>query len=860
MDRVPLVGRLVVTMRERRPAGGIVLFTCAIFLSFGVICPAGRSDIPTFWRYGLPSLIQSRIPEIWIPEADPEAHLGRQTERLDRTHDSIYAIGPEGFQPINVLREGVWEVVGEGQGRMCLLLLRFPAYLRHLLSFKLHLGRGGEMVVYEPGQSLGRTHCWYNCRLVTSWDVPSSRLTIPRIDGDAIMIEYWQPLEENDEQAEVWEAGEEDEEPFIVLEAAMQGLGGVGLREAVERRVLWQAGTGFDMLATQVTGSTISSCTQVVACNTTWNETQARGIVAIYVVDPLQLTVNLCSGSIVNSPADNHIFLMTADHCFVNKSQVNDFENWVLAFNYKTDACSPNAPIPPMVDVVQGVGLRSYDTRMDILVLQVMGTLADKFRVYALGYDGRPDYVPKNVIGLHHPNGDVMHISYALGPGAVSTNFTAWAFPASELQPTDATHFEVKWTNGVTAPGSSGSPLIDADTGLILGILTGGPSACRLIGTSKGKDYYGRLSVAFRFGLDRFLSNVPSGDFTASDAIQLHFLAQGALVVNQQQGRDVLNHGPGFNSFPSHLSLSLTRRQGSVTYYLTDSPEHDEVISADLVFKGNIPGNQQLADSYVDWNPGPINFTHAAFHKYPRSLTVRLKDNVTAIPGDIMRFMIVVQLSSNTNSSYRSINVISGTIQTSILPWWQFPIRSLDCESLPCIYNFTQNRELNLTGDERAVFASNMTGLILSSRKLGTLLKLYIKPDAFPTTMLSAYCDGIIVWCQTPATTLGNAESVYVLEDNNPTTASSCVIVLSDFQDLDAALPLSLVVGISFVETGPVQLLLPGQVAVQGTDVTNKATTESFVIPLAWRNRTNVTATPGTPLGMPGALVPGHSP
>jgi hypothetical protein len=33
---------------------------------------------------------------------------------------------------------------------------------------------------------------------------------------------------------------------------------------------------------------------------------------------------------------------------------------------------------------------------------------------------------------------------------------------------------QVEWMQGVTAAGSSGSPLIDADTGRVVGVLTGG--------------------------------------------------------------------------------------------------------------------------------------------------------------------------------------------------------------------------------------------------------------------------------------------------------------------------------------------------------------------------------------------------
>lgn len=54
----------------------------------------------------------------------------------------------------------------------------------------------------------------------------------------------------------------------------------------------------------------------------------------------------------------------------------------------------------------------------------------------------------------------------------------------------------------------------------------------------------------------------------------------------------------------------------------------------------------------------------------------------------------------------------------------------------------------NVTGSERAVFARNMTGLS-PARSTGILLRLFIDPRAFPTTMLTGYCDGVIIWSAT---------------------------------------------------------------------------------------------------------------
>ena len=52
----------------------------------------------------------------------------------------------------------------------------------------------------------------------------------------------------------------------------------------------------------------------------------------------------------------------------------------------------------------------------------------------------------------------------------------------------------------MTAPGSSGSPLINAETGKVVGVLTGGLSDCHATGSP---DYYGRLSAVSLSPLSR---------------------------------------------------------------------------------------------------------------------------------------------------------------------------------------------------------------------------------------------------------------------------------------------------------------------------------------------------------------------
>ena len=63
--------------------------------------------------------------------------------------------------------------------------------------------------------------------------------------------------------------------------------------------------------------------------------------------------------------------------------------------------------------LLQGVKLVFYDSKADVLLLDVTATIPDKFRPYLLGFDASPDALPDRAVGIHHPNGNVKRISYA---------------------------------------------------------------------------------------------------------------------------------------------------------------------------------------------------------------------------------------------------------------------------------------------------------------------------------------------------------------------------------------------------------------------------------------------------------------
>ena len=63
--------------------------------------------------------------------------------------------------------------------------------------------------------------------------------------------------------------------------------------------------------------------------------------------------------------------------------------------------------------VLQGVRLMFYDSKADVLLLMITATIPDKFKPYLLGFDASEDAVPRQAVGIHHPNGNVKRISYA---------------------------------------------------------------------------------------------------------------------------------------------------------------------------------------------------------------------------------------------------------------------------------------------------------------------------------------------------------------------------------------------------------------------------------------------------------------
>lgn len=186
-----------------------------------------------------------------------------------------------------------------------------------------------------------------------------------------------------------------------------------------------------------------------------------------------------CSGALVNNTSQDGIpYILTANHCYSNPA------TWVFWFNWESPTC-PNPSSSPPYNSISGATLKAKYSDSDFCLVQMSSTPPASYGVYYAGWN-KKDSAASSGAGIHHPSGDIKKISYSATPFHSDT----WSGT-----PPDS-HWRVDWSDGVTEPGSSGSPMFDQFKHIV-GQLHGGPSAC---GASQLWDFYGKFAMSWDHG------------------------------------------------------------------------------------------------------------------------------------------------------------------------------------------------------------------------------------------------------------------------------------------------------------------------------------------------------------------------
>lgn len=240
----------------------------------------------------------------------------------------------------------------------------------------------------------------------------------------------------------------------------------------------------------------IASCYEDVMCHTPW-KFMSSGVVGLETISSKYII--FCTGSILtnNDPATVSNLVLTANHCVNSQSEAGALEFFWL---YQSNECMGTIPSISTVPVTTGgadlLVTSPSSTGTDVTLLAMRNSpLQD---IYEFGYTNYPIPYNTDVVVIHHPGSSYKRISFG-----ETTNSGSPSYGGLNLQPLARFH-EVKYYLSSTEAGSSGSPLIWASTGLVIGQLWGGSASCSLMNEP---DYFGRFDVSFPI-LEPFLPSI----------------------------------------------------------------------------------------------------------------------------------------------------------------------------------------------------------------------------------------------------------------------------------------------------------------------------------------------------------------
>jgi len=213
-----------------------------------------------------------------------------------------------------------------------------------------------------------------------------------------------------------------------------------------------------------------TGCIKSVACDAGYVADVARGVARF------EFTTGgntyLCSGTLLADidTSTQVPWFLTANHCVSTDKTARTME---IYWDYRLPSCGGSTPNLFSVPRTLGATLSVTSGDTDCTLVRITGSLPSNR--FFCGWTAARPVAGDAVVGVHHPEGSHMRISYGT------------------LDSSNAHFHTVVWSDGVTAQGSSGSALFNSRK-QVVGQLCCGSSFCS---RPRDPDDYGRLDVSY---------------------------------------------------------------------------------------------------------------------------------------------------------------------------------------------------------------------------------------------------------------------------------------------------------------------------------------------------------------------------
>lgn len=383
---------------------------------------------------------------------------------------------------------------------------------------------------------------------------------------------------------------------------------------------------GFDFKQVERSLGDASSCNINVACYPAY-EKESKGIALVM----LSNGEELCSGSLLMSTnLSFDPYFLTAFHCIdTNKNkELSDSEkqaakNWMFKFCFKKTTCNGNTLATSYT--YNKADFCSAWKNTDFALMKLKSSVSNNTNLTWFGWD-KSSSTPTSGVGIHHPQGDVMKISFDYDTFSTYSNFGG----------TD-NFWLLNYDDGIVEHGSSGSPILN-ESKRVVGQLYGNSFYTHnLPYCDQPRAEYGRFNLSWigdstnDTRLSNWLDPIGTGQTTTDSSHPIYISGSNLVCRNSSGSYSVSNLPSGYTvTWSSSNPLSVSLQTSGNNCFLT----HNYIISHKVTLTATLYRGSQMirtvTKNVVCHGDIIIRYSQAATSDHP-AIVNQLVDNSRVI-------------------------------------------------------------------------------------------------------------------------------------------------------------------------------------------------------------------------------------